>query len=70
MVVDWLMEPGSNEAYADQLVAPQAKGVVRYTWYENETDPNRRHDALMAHGSSHRKPIVEGPQLCHRIKPV
>jgi hypothetical protein len=24
----------------------------------------------MAHGSSHRKRMVEGPQLCHRMKPV
>ena len=24
----------------------------------------------MAHGSSHRKRVVEGPQLCHRMKPV
>ena len=28
------------------------------------------HYALMAHGSSHRKRMVEGPQLCHRMKPV
>jgi hypothetical protein len=24
----------------------------------------------MAHGTSHRKRVVEGPQLCHRMKPV
>jgi hypothetical protein len=24
----------------------------------------------MAHGSSHRKRVIEGPQLCHRMKPV
>jgi hypothetical protein len=24
----------------------------------------------MAHGSSHRKRMIEGPQLCHRMKPV
>ena len=24
----------------------------------------------MSHGSSHRKRMVEGPQLCHRMKPV
>src|SRR5258708_18117005 len=24
----------------------------------------------MAHGTSHRKRMVEGPQLCHRMKPV
>lgn len=70
MVVDWLMEPGSDEAYADQLSAPNGEGIVRYTWYENETDPKRREYALMAHGSSHRKRIIEGPQLCHRMKPV
>lgn len=70
MVVDWLMEPGSDEAYADEVIAPDGNGVGRYTWYENETDPDRRYYALMAHGSSHRKRMVEGPQLCHRMKPV
>ena len=24
----------------------------------------------MAHGTSHRKRMIEGPQLCHRMKPV
>ena len=70
MVVDWLMEPGSDEAWADQVIAPDGHGVGRYTWHTNETDPERRHYALMAHGSSHRKRVVEGPQLCHRMKPV
>ena len=70
MVVDWLMEAGSDEAYADRVIAPDGHGVGRYAWYENETDPARRHYTLMAHGSSHRKRVVEGPQLCHRMKPV
>jgi len=50
--------------------APDGSGVGRYTWYTNETDPERRAYALMAHGSSHRKRMVEGPQLCHKMKPV
>jgi len=70
MVVDWLMEPGSDEAWQKQVFAPDGHGVGRYTWHANETDPSRRHYALMAHGSSHRKRMVEGPQLCHRMKPV
>jgi len=70
MVVDWLMEAGSDEGYSNQVVAPDGQGVGRYTWYENESDPVRRSYALMAHGSSHRKRMVEGPQLCHRMKPV
>lgn len=70
MVVDWLMEAGSDEGYGDQVTAPDGHGVGRYTWYENETDPARRTYALLAHGSSHRKRVVEGPQLCHRMKPV
>jgi hypothetical protein len=70
MVVDWLMEAGSDAAWADEVLAPDGHGVGRYTWYENETDPERQHYALMAHGSSHRKRMVEGPQLCHRMKPV
>jgi hypothetical protein len=70
MVVDWLMEAGSDEAWSDQVIAPDGHGVGRYTWHENETDPARKTYALMAHGSSHRKRMVEGPQLCHRMKPV
>lgn len=70
MVVDWLMEAGSDEAYGEQVHAPDGHGVGRYTWHTNETDPARKYYALMAHGSSHRKRMVEGPQLCHRMKPV
>jgi hypothetical protein len=70
MVVDWIMEAGSDAAWADKVFAPDGNGVGRYTWYENETDPARRSYALMAHGSSHRKRMVEGPQLCHRMEPV
>lgn len=70
MVVDWLMEAGSDEAYGEQVEAPDGHGVGRYTWYTNETDPEQRAYALYAHGSSHRKRVVEGPQLCHRMKPV
>lgn len=70
MVIDWLMEAGSDEGYSDEVIAPDGNGVGRYTWYANETDPARRFYAEMAHGTSHRKRMVEGPQLCHRMKPV
>ncbi len=70
MVIDWLMEAGSDAAWADRVLAPDGNGVGRYTWYTNETDPARRSYALFAHGSSQRKRMVEGPQLCHRMKPV
>lgn len=70
MVVDWLMEAGSDAAWSDQVIAPDGHGVGRYTWYDNETDPDRREYARLAHGESHRKRMVEGPQLCHRLKPV
>lgn len=70
MVIDWLMEPGSDDEYAEKVFAKDGHGVGRYVWYENEKDPARRLYALMAHGSSHRKRMVEGPQLCHRMKPV
>jgi len=70
MVIDWLMEAGSDENYSNQVIAPDGHGVGRYTWHENETEPDRQFSALMSHGSSHRKRMVEGPQLCHRMKPV
>jgi hypothetical protein len=70
MVVDWIMEAGSDEAYADQLHAPDGHGIGPYRWHADETDPAQRDYARLAHGTSHRKRAVEGPQLCHRMKPV
>lgn len=70
MVIDWLMEPGSDADYADQLDDDELTALGQYVWYENETDPERREYARNAHGSSHRKRPIEGPQLCHRLKPV
>jgi hypothetical protein len=70
MVVDWLMEAGSDEAWSDAVIAPDGNGVGRYLWHTNETDPDRKSYAVMAHGTSHRKRMVEGPQLCHRMKAV
>lgn len=70
MVIDWLMEAGSDAGWSDQVIAPDGNGVGRYSWFENETDPARREYTRMSHGSSHRKRMVEGPQLCHRMKPV
>lgn len=70
MVIDWLMEAGSDAQWSDKVIAPDGHGVGRYSWYENETDPARIEYTRMAHGTSHRKRMVEGPQLCHRMKPV
>lgn len=70
MVVDWLMEAGSDAEWSEQVFTPDGNGVGRYSWFENETDPARREYTRMAHGTSHRKRMVEGPQLCHRMKPV
>ena len=70
MVIDWLMEAGSDEAYRDKLHATEEKGLGSYLWHTNETDPGRIAHALNAHGSTHRKRAVEGPQLCPWMKPV
>lgn len=71
MVVDWLLEAGSDEGYADQILASQSTpGIGRYLWHTNETDPVAKARAISLHGSSHRKRIVEGPQLCPWMKPV
>src|SRR5262249_3899138 len=45
MVIDWLMEPGSDEAWRDQVLAPDGHGVGRYTWHTNETEPGRQYYA-------------------------
>jgi len=71
MVVDWLMEAGSDESYADQILPSYAQpDIGRYFWHTNETDPQRRALAAALHGTSHRKRMVEGPQLCPWMKPV
>lgn len=70
MVIDWLMEAGSDEGWQDKVIAKDGNGVGRYSWHTNETDPARKSYTLLSHGSSHRKRMVEGPQLCHRMKPV
>jgi hypothetical protein len=70
MVIDWLMEAGSDADWAQQVIAPDGNGVGRYSWYENETDPERIEYARLSHGTSHRKRMVEGPQLCHRMEAV
>ncbi len=70
MVIDWLMEAGSDEAYRNQLHATEEHGLGSYLWHENETDPSRKAHALNAHGSTHRKRAIEGPQLCPWMKPV
>jgi hypothetical protein len=70
MVVDWIMEAGSDEAYREKLDRAELHGIGPYSWYASETDPARIEYTRISHGSSHRKRIVEGPQLCHRMKPV
>jgi hypothetical protein len=70
MVIDWLMEAGSDEAYGDKVFAKDGHGVGRYTWHTNETTEGMKAHARNAHGTTHRKRMVEGPQLCHRMKPV
>jgi hypothetical protein len=70
MVVDWLMEAGSDAGWPDTAFTPDGKGLSRYRWHENEADPAAREYARLAHGTSHRKRVVEGPQLCHRMGPV
>src|SRR5437763_7145545 len=63
MVIDWLMEPGSDADWPNSILGKDGNGLSRYRWYENETDPAARNYAVMAHGSSNRKRMVEGPQL-------
>lgn len=70
MVIDWLMEAGSDDAYRDQLHPTEEKGLGFYLWHAAETDPGRKAHALNAHGSTHRKRAIEGPQLCPWMKPV
>src|SRR6478735_3595648 len=52
MVIDWLMEPGSDEAWGKEVFAADGNGVGRYSWHTNETDPERISYTRMSHGSS------------------
>src|SRR5262245_54087757 len=70
MVIDWLMEAGSDEEFGAAVIAPDGDGVGRDRWPANETEAAQQEYARLAHGTSHRKRMVEGPQLCHRMKPV
>ena len=51
MVVDWLMEAGSDAEWSDQVIAPDGNGVGRYSWHTNETDPARQAYTRMSHGT-------------------
>src|SRR5262249_171965 len=42
MVVDWLMEAGSDAEWGEKGFLPDGNGVTRYRLYENETDPAAR----------------------------
>src|SRR5215207_5583491 len=33
MVIDWLMEAGSDAEWADKVIAKDGNGVGRYTWH-------------------------------------
>src|SRR5437879_4301144 len=46
MVIDWMMEAGSDEAWSEKVIAPDGHGVGRYTGYATETDTTRRSYAL------------------------
>lgn len=70
MVIDWLMEAGSDAAYQDVLRPTEKDGLGKYTWHENEKEPNRIEHARNAHGTTNRKRAIEGPQLCPWMKPV
>ena len=50
MVIDWLMEAGSNEGYSDQVIALDGRGVGKYSWYKNGTEPERQFYTRMSQG--------------------
>ena len=70
MVIDWLMEAGSDEGYSDQVSAPTGTVSADILGTKTRQNRDRQYYTRMSHGSSHRKRMVEGPQLCHSEKPV
>ena len=68
MVVDWLMESGSDRAYRDQFPDPRpddVSGWQNMVYYYGDDN----HPAAAFHGNRAKRKI-EGPQLCHRMGPV
>jgi hypothetical protein len=53
MVVDWLMEPGSDEDYGDFQFAKDGHGLSRYLWYA-VYEQYKGHTALSADESGWR----------------
>ena len=49
MVIDWLMEAGSDEAWGDKVIAPDGHGVGRYTWHDERDRPGAASDYAL-HG--------------------
>ena len=58
MVIDWLMEPGSDAEWSDKVFAADGNGVGRYSWHTNETDP-ARHTRTDRSSSRPRSPCPE-----------
>ena len=68
MVVDWLMEAGSDRGYRDQYPKPgpgDSSGWQNMIYYYGDD----KQPSAGFHGS-HAKLKIEGPQLCHRMQPV
>jgi len=68
LVVDWLMESGSDRAYRDQFppARPEDYCGFQNMWYYYGDDP---YPSALFHGNRPKRKI-EGPQLCHRMGPV
>ena len=68
LVVDWLMESGSDRAYRNQFPKARPNDICGFQnmWYYYGNDSNPH---ALFHGRQPKRKI-EGPQLCHRMKPV
>ena len=70
MVVDWLMEAGSDAELERPGDRPGRQRRRPLLVVQERDRSGAASYTRMSHGSSHRKRMVEGPQLCHRMKPV
>ena len=67
-VVDWIMESGSDRSYRDQFPKHgpgDGSGFQNMVYYYGDDS----HPSALFHGNRPKRKI-EGPQLCHRMKPV
>lgn len=68
LVVDWIMESGSDRGYRHKFPKPRPNDTIGWqnmVYYYGDD----KHSHVKVHGNQPKRKM-EGPQLCHRMEPV